>query len=1164
MQCPQCSTENPADSKFCRECGTRLSLACVNCGAMLREPSKFCPSCGAAQGDGAGHPQAEAPAGALQDGGPASVAERRLVSVLFADLVSFTTQSEQRDPEETRELLDRYFDVARKIIARYGGTVEKFIGDAVMALWGAPTAHEDDAERAVRAAFELVDSVGRLETAGGETLQLRAGVLTGEAAVTMGAEGQGMVAGDMVNTAARLQSVAPPGGVLVGDATRRATEEAIAYEPAGEQVLKGKQSPVPAFVATRVLARRRGEGRTETIEPPFVGRDAELRLVKDLFHATSDDPRPRLVSIMGQAGIGKSRLVWELQKYVDGLTEAAYWHQGRCPAYGDGVAYWALGEMVRRRAGIGEGEEADAGRWKLEEMLATFVPDADERAWIQPRLEELLGLGEMPAEVAHETVFAAWRTFFERVSEQGIVVMVFEDLHWADQGLLDFIEHVLDWSRGHPIYVLALARPELLDRRREWGLARRTATSIPLEPLGEAAMGELLNGLVPGLPAQTRRQILARAEGIPLYAVEMVRMLISDGRLEPSDGAFRPVGDLGQVALPESLQALIGARLDALPEADRRLLQSASVLGKTFTIEALAAITGADQGTLEPRLRDLVRREILVIDVDPGSPERGQFGFVQGLIREVAYSTLARDDRRRLHTAAARYFETLGEEELTGVMASHYLAAYAAHPEGPEANAIAAQARVSLRAAADRSARLASLVQAHGYVRQALDVTEQSEDRAALLSEAALFAIRAGMDASIAIAEAEEAIAIREQLGDRPAHMGAIARLGTVLLSAAGDPGRAVELLEPAVEEYSDLAGLPAYVELSAELSRAYMRIGRDDAAIEIADRTLPTAERLGLIREALELLVNRGSSRSNQGRPQEAATTLLGAIELARLHEQPVVEIRASVNLGLVAETDDPRVSHSRHALELVARFGLGQFRAYLFSNAVVEALLLGDWDWAEATAEDLATRVADDEEAARMRAMPVGIRILRGSAGEDEIAELSNIIPAADPQMVGGIAELQSMLALADGRFEDAYRFAMEAEEAFAAPDVLGYLFAGRAALWSRSVERAEIVRDRFAERAGGVIRLQQQQMEAGLAALSGRHAESLAGLRSVADAWRRLGLRFYQALALLDEVLLLGDDLPEARAAADGAHEVLSELRATRLLELLDRARTGAAAG
>ncbi|MGZ4390013.1 MAG: adenylate/guanylate cyclase domain-containing protein, partial [Gaiellaceae bacterium] len=342
MTCPSCGTENAAGRKFCGGCGAPLALGCPACGEPNEPGMRFCGECGSPLDTAAPAPAPRAEA--------APTAERRLVSVLFADLVGFTTLSEARDAEEVRELLSRYFDTCRSLIGRYGGTVEKFIGDAVMAVWGAPVATEDDAERAVRAGLDLVAAVAALgDEFGSPDLAARAGVLTGEAAVTLGAEGEGMVAGDLVNTASRIQSAADPGTVLVGEATRRASEAAVAYADAGSHELKGKAEPVHLWRASRVVSGLQGALKSVGLEAPFVGRDRELRQLKDLFHACADESKPHLVSVTGIAGIGKSRLAWEFYKYFDGLAETVYWHRGRCLAYGEGVTYWALADMIRMR-----------------------------------------------------------------------------------------------------------------------------------------------------------------------------------------------------------------------------------------------------------------------------------------------------------------------------------------------------------------------------------------------------------------------------------------------------------------------------------------------------------------------------------------------------------------------------------------------------------------------------------------------------------------------------------------------------------------------------------------------------------------------------------------------------------------------------------------------
>src|SRR3954451_704914 len=771
LDCPVCGTTNEPGRKFCGECGTPLATACPTCGTSNAPGVKFCGECGTDLRSAGATPApglAETP-----------TAERRLVSILFADLVGFTTLSESRDAETVRELLDRYFATATQIIGSYGGTIEKFIGDAVMAVGGAPTAFEGDAARAVRRALDLVAAVEALGDEVGAELRLRAGVLTGEAAVTLGATNQGMVAGDLVNTASRLQSVAQPGIVLVGETTYQAAADAIAFEPAGEQVLKGKAAPVPAYRALRVVGRRGGSGRIEQLEAPFVGRAPELRMLKDFHLATGAERRPRLVSIIGQGGIGKRPLIWEFQKYLDGVTEVVYWHQGRSPAYGVGISFWALAEMVRSRTGINDGDDAAAARARLTATLGEWVTDEAERRWMEPRLLQLLGIdaGEGAESTDRESLFAAWRLLFERIAEHGVVVLVFEDLQWADDGLLDFIDHVLDWSRERPIYIITSARPELLDRRRDWGAGRRNFTSLVLEPLSADHMRELLAGLVPGLPAPVVERVLERAEGIPLYAVETVRMLLADGLVTFEDGVYRPTGDLSELSVPASLHALIASRLDALDPADRALLQSASVIGKTFSIDALAGVSGLQQDELVRRLRSLVRRDMLTLEADPRSPERRQYGFVQGLIREVAYGTLAKRDRRRMHVAAARYFESLDDEGIAGALAEHYVAAYKAQPDGAEGSAVAAQARVALRAAAERARSLGSYVQAMRFLEEALDVTTDPVEEPQLHAAAGEAGINAGL-IDEPIAHMARALELARASKDRPGLMAAIVRYG--------------------------------------------------------------------------------------------------------------------------------------------------------------------------------------------------------------------------------------------------------------------------------------------------------------------------------------------------------------------------------------------------
>jgi class 3 adenylate cyclase len=1148
--CANCRAENEPGRKFCLQCGARLAATCPHCGSPNTPGAKFCGECGNAL--------AESESSAVAVGiAPAPATERRLVSILFADLVGFTTLSEARDAEDVRALLDTYFDTCRAIVERYGGTIEKFIGDAVMAVWGTPTAQEDDAERAVRAALDLVEAVRRI---GAERelpeLALRAAVHTGEAVVTIGASGMGMVAGDLVNTASRLQSVAAPGTVLVGEGTRRAASNAIAFEEAGEQDLKGKVSPVPAYRALRVVAQRGGVGRSEGLEPPFVGRDSELGLIKDFYHATARDRGPRLVSVIGQAGIGKSRLAWEFLKYIDGVTEIVYWHQGRSPAYGEGISFWALGEMVRMRIGAGEAADEPDTRDRLAASLLEFVPDPDERRGLEGPLLHLLGIGESPT-LERGQLFVAWRTFFERIADVAPVVMVFEDLQWADDGMLDFVEDLVTWSRGRSIYIITLARPELLDRRPTWGAGQRSFTSLNLAPLTDDDMRALLAGLVPGLPAAAIDQIVDRAEGIPLYAVETVRTLLNDGLIERAEDTFRPIGDLAEIAVPESLHALIAARIDALPARERTLIQEGSVLGLSFGAASLTAVSRAPAEEIEPMLHHLVQRELLTIDNDPRSPERGQYRFVQGLLREVAYGTLARDERRARHLAAARYYETLGDDELSGVLAQHYLDAYQAHPDGPEGAAVAAQARVALRGAAQRAGDLGSHRLAHSYLASALkvisDPTEEYELRRAAMAAAA----NAGL-MDVAVSHGKRAIELADQLGmDRERR---IATAVTADILIEGQQQQALRLLNDAIAEPGLEPGDPGYIEIATVLAKAEMRQVNDVRAIELADLALPEAQRSGNARLILDLMITRAVSLSNLGRSTEAVTVLTGALEIATRLGLGDTANRAAVNLGYAMLPDDPAAAFevSKRAIDGAKSDGVMWRIRYILGNAVDVAIELGEWDWALEQAAELDPLFTEPAEQLWFGSFTTVIRLFRG---EDLHAEARRLYDQSrgfdDPQFRSVGAYGIAVSSTLTGDHTQTVRVADEGLES-GVTGAEGAVYGARSAIWSSDAATARRMRDAFEVAPPGRRTLALRKvMSGGIAMIEGRPAEARADYAEAQRLLRELGSRLWLGLTDLDIVITGAMEPDERRRAAEEAREIFTDLRAQALLDRLDAA-------
>jgi class 3 adenylate cyclase/tetratricopeptide (TPR) repeat protein len=1014
--------------RFCGECGAALTQSCPSCGQPVTAGFKFCGHCG-----GPLDPAAAAAAVPRQAQAAAPVAERRLCSVLFCDLVGFTPLSEARDPEEVRELLSAYFETATTVIRRYGGVVEKFIGDAVMAVWGTPVATESDAERAVRAALDLLDAVRLL---GAErridTLAARAGVVTGEVAVTIGATNEGMVAGDAVNTASRVQAAAAANQVLVDATTQRLTEGVIGYADPELHTLKGKSEPEQLWRATRVVVGVGGSQRIDGLEAPLTGRDAEFRTIRELFHASAERRTPRMVVLSGPAGVGKSRLGFEFRKHVDGLVQLVSWHNGRCLSYGEGVSFWALAEMVRQRLGIAEDDQPGVAAAKLTEGLEAWLPVVAERPYVGTRLARLLGVpfeGDAGGELSRDELFAGWRLFIERMADTGPVVLMVEDAQHADRGLLDFLDHVVDWSRDLPVYVLVLGRPELDDVRPGFGTGRNRVL-LTLDPLDQASMRPLVDALVPGMPVAARDKIVAQAQGVPLYAVETVRSLVDRDVVQPIDGVYRLVGDVGELLVPDSLHALLAARLDSLAPDVRRLVADAAVLGASFPADALLAISEVDSATLHEWLAELLRREVLTVSADPLSPERGSYRFAQDLLRQVAYDTLSRRDRKARHLAVAAHLRSAfpnDGEEVVDVLAQHYLDAMAAVPDVDDVEDLRERAIAALVRGAERAARTGAPDRAsHSYAEagELVDATGSDPHEAARLFERAALQAHQSGNATRALELAEPTVERFTALGDE---RGA-ARLRTQIGRSLMRLSRYVEgrqVLEQALEV---LAREPAAdtVEAMGHLATIEVFSGTPEADRATVE-ALKLAQSLGLgpanLAGAIQI---RGTHLARDQRPVEAVFHLREGVRLAEQADRPDIHAVALGNLGTTLMGWDPVAAAdvNRSAMVAARRAGDRRLLAVAVVNSSIGLMEIGRWaevDELLAPGGDVDTLPEQIELGRWAQAVLAALRG-DGATAERIVSELTILPVSDDPEDLSAYALLRSFTAAVLGQLDDA----------------------------------------------------------------------------------------------------------------------------------------------
>jgi class 3 adenylate cyclase len=824
---------------------------CPACGKDLPGEFPFCPFCGA--------PLDQPPAAA-----PAE--ERKVVSVLFCDLVGFTAASESADPEDVDQMLSAYSARARAQIEAHGGVMEKFIGDAVVGVFGVPVVHEDDPERAVRAGLRVAEDAEELVAVGGRALRLRVGINTGEALVRLGltpGAGERLLAGDAINTAARLQSVAPEMGVAVGLATYEATAAVFEYEELPAATLKGKSEPVRVFHAKAPRARF-GTDLTRTHDSPFIGREIDLALLKGIFDKAVAANSVQLVTVVGEPGLGKSRLVGELRTYIDARPELVTWRQGRCLPYGEGITFWALGEIVKGHAGILESDPPQVAQAKLDVVL----PEGTERTWFRQRLLPLLGV-EATSSAEREELFTAWRRFLELIAETYPTVLVFEDLHWADEAMLDFLEHLADRAEGLPLLVLGTARPELYERDPDYVAGLRNTNTINLSPLSPEETARLVSALLETtvLPAELQQPILERAGGNPLYAEEFVRLL-KDKELLVKKGSSWELREGAEVPFPDSVQALIAARLDTLAPDAKSLLADAAVVGKVFWAGAVAAMGERDLAEVSDALRELSRKELVRPARRSSIEGESEHAFWHILTRDVAYQQLPRASRAARHVAAAAWIESKAPErveDLADLLAYHYSTALElarAAGQSEQAAELEAPALRFLSLAGERALGLDTPAALANFERALALTPPGHRERSGALARFGEAALQVGRYGEAAEA-LEEAIASFRASGDLGAAARAMGTLGRVL-SVRGDarwaelPAASVALLEP-LPPGPELVGALTQVAVVEALT------GKSESGVRLAERALALAEGLGLDRPA-RALGYRGLARGQLG----------------------------------------------------------------------------------------------------------------------------------------------------------------------------------------------------------------------------------------------------------------------------------------------------------
>src|SRR5881396_1758003 len=921
-RCPQCGTSNPPQAQFCMQCGTLL------------------------QGTGA--------------------AERRVVTVLFADLVGSTRLTKQLDPEPMRTLIARFFAAMREEIARYGGTIEKFIGDAVMAVFGMPAAHEDDPERALRAALAMQRRMVSLNADLETDLHLRIAIATGEVVADLlaAAAGQFMVTGEVVNFAARLQTQAPPDGIVMDERTCEATRRAIAYEvlPLVESEEFGAR---PRF---RVIGLT-DKPPTRRLQAEMIGRDEEMQFLQALYRRVVEGRHPHLVTVIAAAGIGKTRLVEEFLQRLTHHDPPPHVLRGRCPAYGEGLTYWPLLEMLKQECGITDYDPVAVAGQKLHDAVLRVCAPVLGRDESEMVADDLATVAVRDPSVGSETrhssevVLHALRGFLYARARSEPLVLVFEDLHWAEQSLLELLERLTARGGEAPMLILCLARPDLLERHPTWGMRGREHTALTLSPLSAAHSSRLITGALRGavLPADVRDAVLARAEGNPFFLGEIISRLIDEGSLVHEGGKWKWVSQSLDIRIPDTIQALLLSRLDLLSPLEKRVIQDASVVGRTFWPGAISAIDSLAPGETAAALTRLTERDL--VEERPASSLAGEpeFAFNHALIREVAYSTLPKaarsDHHRRLATWLQERAVDHGEEFLE-ILAHHREHAWRYRFEtGERADDLARDAIDALRRAASRATALGTLPEARRLYERALTIVRS----AGLHADATLYAelLTDHSDVVKWMSAPATVFASTETVLQLAQHIGRDDLLSRAWLNRAfaeydkNNLQTAESALHNARELFERLAdrqGEAEAYELLGIITHSLR--GRLSKAQTAYRKALQLYEAMGEGKGAARTTAFLGRALLDAGELAQAKSLLRNALGLARTHHERISEARSLIALAIVEHlAGDPIacVSNFTGAIAIWQQLGDGVGEAYTHLHLGMHLLRRGKVDEAE-----------------------------------------------------------------------------------------------------------------------------------------------------------------------------------------------------------------------